>query len=100
MNVLKRDQLDGVKKDQLNGTKRGSVKSGKKGEQLNGTPLRVHILDSRVIKGRGISFQFLAYIQILSTCTKLIIVRTAVVILWAQAVALASQGRVVTIPII
>ena len=34
----------------------------------------------------------------LITCTKLVIVRTAVVVLWAQAVALANQGWVVTIP--
>ena len=34
----------------------------------------------------------------LITCTKLVIVRTAVVVLWAEAVALANQGRVVTIP--
>ena len=34
----------------------------------------------------------------LITCTKLVIVRTAVVVLWAKAVALANQGRVVTIP--
>ena len=32
-----------------------------------------------------------------STCTKLVVVRAAVVVLRTEAVALASQGRVVTI---
>ena len=92
--LINRDQLDGVtKKDKLNqAKKRGTVEL----DTIEGTYSGLQ----RVTEGGGISFPFLACIQILSTCTKLVIVRTAVVILWAQAVALASQGRVVTIPII